>query len=85
MAEQQALNRALTMGGATAISTGLAFAALNFLGMAQLLDYISGPLSPIAVLAAVGYMPFSSAYSARAPSMSSPAASTAIGDSGPLM
>jgi hypothetical protein len=35
--------------------------------------------------AAVGYMPFSSAYSARAPSMSSPAASTAIGDSGPLM
>jgi basic amino acid/polyamine antiporter, APA family len=52
MAEQQALNRALTMGGATAISTGLAFAAVNFLGMAQLLDYISGPLSPIAVLAA---------------------------------
>ena len=51
MAEQQALNRALTMGGATAISTGLAFAALNFLGMAQLLDYISGPLSPIATVA----------------------------------
>ncbi len=52
MAEQQALNRALSMGGATAISTGLAFAAINFLGMAQLLDHISGPLSPVAVLAA---------------------------------
>jgi amino acid transporter len=52
MAEQQALNRALSMGGATAISTGLAFAAVNFLGMAQLLDYTSGPLSPVAVLAA---------------------------------
>ena len=52
MAEQQALNRALTMGGATAISTGLAFAAVNFLGMAQLLDYISGPLSWIPVVAA---------------------------------
>ena len=51
MTEQQTLNRALTMGGATAISTGLAFAAINFLGMAQLLGYISGPMSWIAVLA----------------------------------
>src|SRR5215472_5446894 len=40
------------MGGATAISTGLAFAAVNFLGMAQLLDYITGPLSWIPVVAA---------------------------------
>ena len=47
---QQTLNRALSLGGASAISTGLAFAALNFLGMAQLLDNISGPMSWIAVL-----------------------------------
>lgn len=51
MSDQQTLNRALSLGGASAISTGLAFAAINFLGMAQLLDYISGPLSWIAVLA----------------------------------
>ena len=51
MSEQQTLNRALSLGGASAISTGLAFAAINFLGMAQLLDYISGPMSWIAVLA----------------------------------
>ncbi len=51
MSEPQTLNRALSLGGASAISTGLAFAAINFLGMAQLLDYISGPASWIAVLA----------------------------------
>ena len=51
MTEQQQLSRALSLGGASAISTGLAFAAINFLGMAQLLDYISGPASWIAVLA----------------------------------
>ncbi len=51
MSEQQQLSRALSLGGASAISTGLAFAAINFLGMAQLLDYISGPMSWIAVLA----------------------------------
>jgi amino acid transporter len=51
MSDQPTLNRALSLGGASAISTGLAFAAINFLGMAQLLDYISGPTSWIAVLA----------------------------------
>jgi len=51
MTEPQQLSRALSLGGASAISTGLAFAAINFLGMAQLLDYISGPMSWIAVLA----------------------------------
>jgi APA family basic amino acid/polyamine antiporter len=51
VSEQQTLNRALSLGGASAISTGLAFAAINFLGMAQLLDYVSGPMSWIAVLA----------------------------------
>lgn len=51
MPSQQQLSRALSLGGASAISTGLAFAAINFLGMAQLLDYISGPMSWIAVLA----------------------------------
>ena len=51
MTEPQHLSRALSLGGASAISTGLAFAAINFLGMAQLLDYISGPMSWIAVLA----------------------------------
>ncbi len=45
------LRRALTLPGAAAISTGLAFAAVNFLGMAQLLGYISGPLSWAAVVA----------------------------------
>jgi amino acid transporter len=50
MSEQQTLSRALSLGGASAISTGLAFAAINFLGMAQLLDYISGPMSWLAVL-----------------------------------
>jgi basic amino acid/polyamine antiporter, APA family len=47
---QQTLSRALSMGGASAISTGLAFAAINFLGMALLLDYVHGPVSWIAVL-----------------------------------
>lgn len=51
MSEHRTLNRALSLGGASAISTGLAFAALNFLGMAQMLDYISGPMAWIAVLA----------------------------------
>ena len=46
-----ALSRALSFGGASAISTGLAFAAINFLGIAQLLDYVRGPLAWIAVLA----------------------------------
>ena len=45
------LSRALTLPGAAAISTGLAFAAVNFLGMAQLLGYISGPMSWAAVAA----------------------------------
>jgi amino acid transporter len=51
MNEQQTLSRSLSLGGASAISTGLAFAALNFLGMAQMLDYISGPFAWAAVLA----------------------------------
>ena len=51
MSKPQTLSRALSLGGASAISTGLAFAAINFLGMAQLLDYISGPMSWAAVLA----------------------------------
>ena len=51
MNEQQILSRSLSLGGASAISTGLAFAALNFLGMAQMLDYISGPFAWVAVLA----------------------------------
>jgi amino acid transporter len=49
---QPGLSRALSLGGAAGISTGLAFAAINFLGMAQLLAYISGPVSWIAVLGA---------------------------------
>ena len=44
-AAHRELSRALTLPGAAAISTGLAFAAVNFLGMAQLLGYISGPMS----------------------------------------
>jgi basic amino acid/polyamine antiporter, APA family len=48
--EQQTLNRALSFGGAAAISTGLAFAAINFLGIAQLLGYVRGPLAWAAVL-----------------------------------
>ena len=34
------LRRALNFPGAAAISTGLAFAAINFLGMGQLLGYV---------------------------------------------
>ena len=49
--QQQTLNRALSFGGASAISTGLAFAAINFLGIAQLLGYVRGPLALVAVLA----------------------------------
>ena len=49
--QQQTLNRALSFGGASAISTGLAFAAINFLGIAQLLGYVRGPLAWAAVLA----------------------------------
>ena len=46
MTEQpQTCSRALPSAAPRAISTGLAFAAINFLGMAQLLDYISGPMS----------------------------------------
>jgi basic amino acid/polyamine antiporter, APA family len=48
--QQQTLNRALSFGGASAISTGLAFAAINFLGIAQMLGYIRGPLAWAAVL-----------------------------------
>jgi basic amino acid/polyamine antiporter, APA family len=48
--QQQTLNRALSFGGASAISTGLAFAAINFLGIAQLLGYVRGPLAWLAVL-----------------------------------
>jgi len=51
MSNQPVLSRSLSLGGASAISTGLAFAALNFLGMAQMLDYINGPIAWIAVLA----------------------------------
>ena len=50
-AEPRQLSRALSLGGASAISTGLAFAAINFLGMAQLLLYVSGPMAWVAVLA----------------------------------
>ncbi|HEY6297276.1 MAG TPA: APC family permease, partial [Streptosporangiaceae bacterium] len=50
--QQQTLNRALSFGGASAISTGLAFAAINFLGIAQMLGYVRGPLAWAAVLAA---------------------------------
>jgi basic amino acid/polyamine antiporter, APA family len=49
--QQQTLNRALSFGGASAISTGLAFAAINFLGIAQMLGYVRGPLAWAAVLA----------------------------------
>src|SRR4051812_24844237 len=45
------LSRSLSPSGAAAISTGLAFAAINFLGMAQLLTYVRTPLSWVAVLA----------------------------------
>lgn len=48
--QQPSLNRALSFGGASAISTGLAFAAINFLGIAQLLGYVRGPLAWAAVL-----------------------------------
>jgi basic amino acid/polyamine antiporter, APA family len=48
--QQQTLNRALSFGGASAISTGLAFAAINFLGIGQLLGYVRGPLAWLAVL-----------------------------------
>ena len=48
--QRQTLNRALSFGGASAISTGLAFAAINFLGIAQLLGYVRGPLAWAAVL-----------------------------------
>jgi basic amino acid/polyamine antiporter, APA family len=48
--QQPTLSRSLSFGGASAISTGLAFAAINFLGIAQLLDYIHGPLAWAAVL-----------------------------------
>jgi amino acid transporter len=50
-ASQPSLARALSLGGASAISTGLAFAAINFLGVAQLLDNVTGPLAWLAVLA----------------------------------
>ena len=50
--QQQTLNRALSFGGASAISTGLAFAAINFLGIAQMLGYVRGPLAWAAVLCA---------------------------------
>ena len=50
--QQPTLNRALSFGGASAISTGLAFAAINFLGIAQMLGYIRGPLAWAAVLCA---------------------------------
>lgn len=48
---QPVLRRALSFSGASAISTGLAFAAINFLGLAQLLTYVSGPMSWLAVAA----------------------------------
>ncbi|MFE8949478.1 APC family permease [Streptomyces sp. NPDC007856] len=48
---QPVLRRALSFGGASAISTGLAFAAINFLGLAQLLTYVSGPMSWLAIAA----------------------------------
>jgi basic amino acid/polyamine antiporter, APA family len=43
------LSRSLSLGSASAISTGLAFAAINFLGLAQVLGYVSGPVSWIAI------------------------------------
>ncbi len=51
MEEDAQLNRALGLGGASAISIGLAFAALNFLGMAQLLNNAAAGWSWIAVAA----------------------------------
>jgi amino acid transporter len=50
MTEPQQLNRALTFGGAAAISTGLAFAALNFLSLAQILRDVDARLSWLPVL-----------------------------------
>ena len=46
------LRRSLSSGSASAISTGLAFAAINFLAIAQLLGYVSGPMSWAAIGAA---------------------------------
>ena len=48
---QPTLSRALSFSSASAISTGLAFAAINFLGIAQLLEYVHGPMAWVAVLA----------------------------------
>ncbi|WP_034260955.1 APC family permease [Actinospica robiniae] len=48
---QPALRRALSFTGASAISTGLAFAAINFLGLGQLLTHVSGPMSWLAIVA----------------------------------
>jgi APA family basic amino acid/polyamine antiporter len=48
---QSSLARALSLRGASAISTGLAFAAINFLGLAELLDDVKGPEAWVAVLA----------------------------------
>lgn len=47
-----ALSRSLSLSSASAISTGLAFAAINFLGLAQVLGHVSGPLSWAAVAGA---------------------------------
>ena len=46
------LSRSLSFSGASAISTGLAFAAINFLGLAQMLGYVSGPMSWLAIVVA---------------------------------
>jgi basic amino acid/polyamine antiporter, APA family len=50
MAQPQQLNRALTFGGAAAISTGLAFAAINFLSLGQMLGYVNPGLAWLPVL-----------------------------------
>jgi len=52
MTEPVRLNRELTQSGATAISTGLAFAAINFLAIAQLLQNVDARLAWIPVVAA---------------------------------
>ena len=52
MSEQVRLNRELTQSGATAISTGLAFAAINFLAVAQLLQNVDARLAWVPIIVA---------------------------------
>jgi amino acid transporter len=52
MSEPVRLNRELTQSGATAISTGLAFAAINFLAVAQLLQNVDARFAWVPVVVA---------------------------------